>query len=157
MGSRGSETTLQETASGSQQTIEVRKTVRRLIHQVTNSFPISALQDQKPDTQAVLVDEEVDGVRYRLLRSQPKPQQLQLLLSPREKEIARMVAKGHPNKVIAAVLDISPWTVSTHLRRIFAKLGVGSRAAMVAQLIEEGLLSESSSSVELAVLQHRRL
>jgi DNA-binding CsgD family transcriptional regulator len=49
-----------------------------------------------------------------------------------------MVAKGHPNKVIADVLNISSWTVCTHLRRIFAKLGVGSRAAMVAQLLQIG-------------------
>ena len=49
-----------------------------------------------------------------------------------------MVAQGHPNKVIAGVLNISTWTVCTHLRRIFAKLGVGSRAAMVAQLPELG-------------------
>lgn len=52
-----------------------------------------------------------------------------------------MVAKGHPNKVIADVLNISSWTVCTHLRRIFAKLGVGSRAAMVAQLLELGVLA----------------
>jgi hypothetical protein len=48
-----------------------------------------------------------------------------------------MVAQGHPNKVIAAVLNISCWTVCTHLRRIFAKLGVGSRAAMVARLLKQ--------------------
>ena len=52
-----------------------------------------------------------------------------------------MVAKGHPNKVIADVLNISSWTVCTHLRRIFAELGVGSRAAMVAQLLEIGALT----------------
>ncbi len=57
-------------------------------------------------------------------------------LSPREQEIARMVMKGYPNKTIAAVLDISVWTVGTHLRRIFTKLGVVNRAAMVAQLVE---------------------
>jgi DNA-binding CsgD family transcriptional regulator len=34
------------------------------------------------------------------------------------------------------VLEISVWTVGTHLRRIFAKLGVGTRASMVAQLLE---------------------
>ena len=43
-----------------------------------------------------------------------------------------MVAKGHTNQAIADVLGISAWTVSTHLRRVFAKLGVNSRAAMVA-------------------------
>jgi len=55
-------------------------------------------------------------------------------LSPRERQIARLVADGATNRAIGSVLDISLWTVSTHLRRIFAKLGVGSRAEMVAQL-----------------------
>jgi hypothetical protein len=45
------------------------------------------------------------------------------------------VAQGHSNKIIGDVLNISSWTVCTHLRRIFAKIGVGSRAAMVAKLI----------------------
>jgi len=36
------------------------------------------------------------------------------------------------------VLEISTWTVATHLRRIFAKVGVSSRAAMIARLLERG-------------------
>jgi DNA-binding CsgD family transcriptional regulator len=60
-------------------------------------------------------------------------------LSPREREIARMVARGYPNKASAGVLEINSWTVGTYLRRIFAKLNVGSRAAMVALLAEQGL------------------
>ena len=56
-----------------------------------------------------------------------------------------MVAEGHPNKVIAGVLNISGWTVCTHLRRIFAKLGVGSRAAMVAKLFDVGSLNHHRS------------
>ena len=69
----------------------------------------------------VLVDTEVDGARYLLVRM-PQPGRNRIRLSPREQEIVRMVAKGHPNKVIADVLNISSWTVCTHLRRIFAKL-----------------------------------
>jgi DNA-binding CsgD family transcriptional regulator len=91
-------------------------------------------------TEQVLVDTEVDGVRYLLVRMRP-PECNRIQLSPREREIVRMVAKGHPNKVIADVLNISSWTVCTHLRRIFAKLGVGSRAAMVAQLLDLGVLA----------------
>ena len=72
----------------------------------------------------------------------PKLNPRRIQLSPREQEIVRMVAKGHPNKVIADVLSISSWTVCTHLRRIFAKLGVGSRAAMVAQLLDLGILAK---------------
>lgn len=59
-------------------------------------------------------------------------------LSPREQEIARLVAIGYPNKTIAGILDISPWTVATHVRRIFNKLGVHGRAAMIAELARAG-------------------
>ena len=55
-------------------------------------------------------------------------------LSPRELQIARLVANGATNQAIARALDISTWTVSTHLRRIFAKLNVCTRAEMVAHL-----------------------
>ncbi len=91
------------------------------------------------DTEQVLIDTEVDGVRYLVIRM-PRAEVNRVQLSPREQEIVRMVAQGHPNKVIADVLNISSWTVCTHLRRIFAKVGVGSRAAMVAQLLEMGVI-----------------
>ena len=90
----------------------------------------------------VLVDTEVDGCRYLLIRM-PRPEATNVRLSPREQEIVRMVAKGHPNKVIADVLNISSWTVCTHLRRIFAKLNVASRAAMVARISETHALSSN--------------
>jgi DNA-binding CsgD family transcriptional regulator len=93
----------------------------------------------------VLLDTDVGGSRYLLVRM-AKLRRNRVQLSPREQEIVRMVAKGHPNKVIADVLNISSWTVCTHLRRIFAKLGVGSRAAMVAQLLELGVLSHENRS-----------
>jgi DNA-binding CsgD family transcriptional regulator len=53
------------------------------------------------------------------------------LLTERELQIAVLVASGHPNKQIAKQLHISEWTVATYLRRIFVKLSVNSRAAMV--------------------------
>lgn len=83
------------------------------------------------DGKEVLLDVELDGVQCLLLRNSPDHHPL---LSPREREIARMIAEGLPNKTIASVLEISTWTVGTHLRRMFAKLGVTSRAAMVAKL-----------------------
>jgi DNA-binding CsgD family transcriptional regulator len=101
--------------------------------------------DAGPD-RAVLLDVEVDGMRYRLVRSEanvPPP----AMLSPREQEICRMVAQGHPNKTIAAVLEISSWTVGTYLRRLFAKLNVGSRAAMIAKLMQEGRLSNPAPHI----------
>ncbi|NEP86154.1 MAG: helix-turn-helix transcriptional regulator [Okeania sp. SIO2C2] len=53
------------------------------------------------------------------------------ILTERELQIVKLVAHGNVNKQIAGKLHISEWTVSTHIRRIFAKLGVDSRAAMV--------------------------
>jgi DNA-binding NarL/FixJ family response regulator len=47
-----------------------------------------------------------------------------------------LAARGSPNKVIAHELNISAWTVNTHMRRIFAKLNVTSRTAMVARYLE---------------------
>jgi DNA-binding CsgD family transcriptional regulator len=80
----------------------------------------------------VLLDVEVGEVRLLALRREtPSPLSL---LSPREQEIARMVASGYPNKTIASVLEISSWTVASHLRRIFMKLQVSSRAAMATRL-----------------------
>ncbi|MGW0809142.1 response regulator transcription factor [Nonomuraea sp. NPDC002799] len=64
-------------------------------------------------------------------------------LTPREAEIARMVGRGFTNKEIARVLEISTWTVATHLRRIFSKLEVSTRAAMVARLLENKPVEES--------------
>ncbi|TCO62485.1 helix-turn-helix transcriptional regulator [Actinocrispum wychmicini] len=54
-------------------------------------------------------------------------------LTARELEIADLVAGGATNKQIAAKLVISERTVGTHLSRIYAKLGVSSRAALAAK------------------------
>jgi two-component system nitrate/nitrite response regulator NarL len=97
-------------------------------------------EERRLDSEEILLDTELDGCRYLLLRTS-RPQHVRIHLSPREREIVRMVAKGHPNKVIADVLNISSWTVNTHLRRIFAKLGVTSRAAMVGELLQIGILN----------------
>lgn len=53
------------------------------------------------------------------------------ILTKREIQVIMLVAQGKVNKEIADQLKISEWTVSSHLRRIFAKLGVDSRAAMI--------------------------
>ena len=94
----------------------------------------------------VLLDVEVDDVRCVLIRQPANSARIPVTLSPREHEIVRMVAQGYPNKTIAAVLDISSWTVGTHLRRIFAKLGVGSRAAMVARFLERASMDQTGAT-----------
>src|SRR5215212_7249883 len=83
----------------------------------------------------VLFEIDIDDVHYVLARSQPEPTIEQVNLSPRELAIAQLIAKGLPNKCIGEILEISQWTVATHLRRIFVKLDVTSRAAMVARVL----------------------
>ena len=78
----------------------------------------------------------IDGRHYLLVPLEEAPADSPgrapaIHLTARELQIASLVADGLVNKQIAAVLCISEWTVSTHLRRIFAKLDVDTRAAMV--------------------------
>jgi DNA-binding NarL/FixJ family response regulator len=61
-------------------------------------------------------------------------------LSPREREVLRLVAAGSTNRDIAARLSIGDETVKTLLSRIFAKLGVRRRAEAVSEAHRRGLL-----------------
>ncbi|WP_298303487.1 LuxR C-terminal-related transcriptional regulator [uncultured Erythrobacter sp.] len=57
------------------------------------------------------------------------------LLTPREMEITRLTAQGMTNKEIALALEISHWTVATHLRRIYNKTQIHRRAALGSALV----------------------
>jgi DNA-binding NarL/FixJ family response regulator len=113
----------------------VKELVAHAKHVASLPAPVGRDKDSSPDD--VLFDREIDGVRCILARQRKLPGDA-LRLSPREREVVRMIAKGYPNKIIASVLEISVWTVSTHLRRIFAKLGVTSRTAMLSRMFKDG-------------------
>ena len=66
-------------------------------------------------SEQILLDADFGGDRYLLVRMAKA--RAHTTLSPREIEIVRMVARGHPNKIIADKLSISSWTVCTHVRR----------------------------------------
>ena len=51
-------------------------------------------------------------------------------LTPRELQVALVLAEGHTTREAAAKLFLSPKTVDYHLRHVYRKLGIGSRAAL---------------------------
>ena len=59
-------------------------------------------------------------------------------LSPREREVAGLVADGRTNREIAARLFLSEKTIETVLSRVFRKLGVRSRAEVAARVAAAG-------------------
>jgi DNA-binding CsgD family transcriptional regulator len=54
------------------------------------------------------------------------------VLSAREAEVMSLIADGRTNGEIAARLFLAEKTVKNHVRRIYSKLGVGSRPAAIA-------------------------
>jgi DNA-binding CsgD family transcriptional regulator len=67
-------------------------------------------------------------------------------LTAQELTIADLAARGLTNKQIAAKLALSPRTVSTHLYRIFPKLGVESRAGLRDAMNGAALSTESAAT-----------
>jgi two-component system nitrate/nitrite response regulator NarL len=82
-----------------------------------------------PEAQAVLASE----VRGRVHDDTP-------VLSPREREVLRLIADGYSGPSIAAELQIGTATVKTHTQNVYDKLGVSERAAAVAVAMRRKLL-----------------
>lgn len=61
-------------------------------------------------------------------------------LSPRELEVLRLLAQGSENKQIARLLGVSEATVKTHIKALYGRLGVRSRAEATATSLRLGLI-----------------
>jgi two-component system, NarL family, nitrate/nitrite response regulator NarL len=61
------------------------------------------------------------------------------LLSPREREILKLIARGDSNKLIARALDIAETTVKIHVQHILRKLGLSSRVQAAVYAVNNGL------------------
>ena len=61
-------------------------------------------------------------------------------LSPREREVAKLVAEAHTTEQIAELLVISPRTVERHRENILAKLGMRDRVELTRWAIRHGLV-----------------
>lgn len=60
-------------------------------------------------------------------------------LSPREKQIIKLIAGGLPNKLIARKLNITEGTVKVHVKHLFKKLNLRSRVEVAVWAVQEGL------------------
>ena len=75
---------------------------------------------------------EIDTTRPS---SRPRwPRKVLQLLTSAERELAELVSTGLTNKQIAATLYCSPYTVDSHLRAIYRKFGLTSRAALASHM-----------------------
>jgi DNA-binding NarL/FixJ family response regulator len=65
---------------------------------------------------------------------EPVPPSAFAALTPREKQIAYLAAQGLTNRQISAETGLSVNTISNHLKRVYAKLGVQSRTELAWRL-----------------------
>ncbi len=85
------------------------------------------------------------SIARKLLRivqkpTQPEPVQQEFDLTEREIEILRLVTDGKSNKEIGEMLFVSPLTIKTHVKNIYEKLHVHSRAAAAKLALKHRLI-----------------
>ena len=62
------------------------------------------------------------------------------VLTGKEYQVLQLIAQGHPNRVIAEHLFISPKTVDSHRQHIMQKLDVHSTAELIKTALQQGLI-----------------
>lgn len=63
------------------------------------------------------------------------------LLTSREREILQLLVEGKANKEVAAILNISPYTVETHRKHILEKLNLHNPAELILYAVRKGIIS----------------
>lgn len=62
-------------------------------------------------------------------------------LTPRESEVLRLAARGCATRVIAAMLQVAPATVASHMKSVMGKLNAGNRTEAVVIANQRGLVA----------------
>lgn len=76
----------------------------------------------------------------RRQQEQPKPDDTESILSPREIQLLQLLARGYSNRQAAVELSISPHTIGDHVKSIYRKLRVSSRGEAMVRAFRSGLL-----------------
>jgi len=69
-----------------------------------------------------------------------QPDKLQSSLTPRQREVLQLVAEGHSNKEIAAILNVSAKTVEFHKYNLMQTLGIRTTAELTQYAIRHGYI-----------------
>src|SRR5262249_60097533 len=97
---------------------------------------VVALEEGRPNPECVLGTFKVGAQSYAVIGQTEAPTAPDPInmLTPRELEIAVLVAAGHESKAIARRLRISFHTVRVHLGRIYGKLGLHKQTELAARI-----------------------
>jgi len=96
---------------------------------------IEALLEGKPYFTSALLEKLLHDYKSN------KDNKSNILLTPREQSVVQLIAEGHTNRSIGAVLRLSVKTVETHRASAMRKLGLSSTAALVRYAIRKKLVS----------------
>ena len=96
---------------------------------------IDALLDGRPYFTSVLLEKLVHDYRVN------KQNTSAMLLTAREQNVVQLIAEGHTNKSISAMLKLSVKTVETHRASAMRKLGMSSTAELVRYAVRKKLVS----------------
>ena len=84
------------------------------------------------------------GVRRGARGTRRRPASGWASLTGSEQAVSRLVAEGLTNREVARRLHVSPHTVNTHLRHVFQKMSVTTRAQLAAEIARHSLITQSS-------------
>ncbi|MEV0087507.1 LuxR C-terminal-related transcriptional regulator [Saccharopolyspora sp. NPDC050642] len=102
---------------------------------IRNALPTAELRAERSRGAEYTLDELI---RFALGERPPAPSEEEpVRLTPREREVARLVAQGLSNRQIAEQLVISKRTSDSHIEHILAKLGATSRAQIAVWVAEQ--------------------
>lgn len=88
--------------------------------------------------EARAVEAVLEAAGHRVLQRRRWPAGL----TTREVDVLQMIARGCPNRLIAATLHITEKTVRNHVQNIYAKVGVGNRTGAALFALRHGLVGE---------------
>lgn len=104
----------------------------------------ASLPEGRADGAVAIVLERASGPQVRALRLEAHG------VTPREREVAALLARGLSNPEIAATLVLSPYTVSDHVKSLFEKTCVSSRQELVARVFLDDYLPHVAGGAPLA-------